>query len=140
MALSAGQLMEKGEINGLKAATGVADTTFTATLALLTAAPTATDIAMSSETEYAATGYARQAYGPTTPTAASPSVASNTSTITFGPFTASVTGTITWAMLCDSTAGGTSLPYAAFLLGTARTPLTGDSLQCAASAFTLTLT
>lgn len=140
MPLSSGQLLEKGEINGLKAATGQTATTFTATLALLTAAPSATDLTMAAETEYGATGYSRQAFGPNTPTSASPSVVSNTSTITFGPFTASVSGTITWAILCDSTAGSTAVVYAAFLLGTARTPLTGDSLQAAASAFTLTLT
>ena len=140
MPLSSGQLLEKGEINALKAATGQAITTFTSTLALLTAAPSATDLTMAAETEYGATGYARQAFGPNTPTSASPSVVSNTSTITFGPFTASVSGTITWAVECDSTAGSTAVVYAAFLLGTARTPLTGDSLQAAASAFTLTLT
>lgn len=144
--LSAGQLLEKGEINALLAATGQAITTFTATLALLTTAatgvldPTNTTMAGASITEVSTgSAYARQAYGPTTPTSASPSVVKNTSTITFGPFT-SAPGTITWGILCDSTSGTTAVIYGAFLLGTARTPLTGDSLQAAANAFTFTET
>lgn len=139
-ALSAGQLMKQGEVNAAKAAVGATATTYTPFLAILTAAPTATDTIMTSETEYAtATGYARQAYGAGTPSSASPSVVSNSSTITFGPFT-SAPGTGTWGVLCDSSSSTTANLYAALLMTTARTPLTGDSLQSAANAFALTLT
>lgn len=140
MALSAGQLLKNGEVNAAKAAVGAVAATYTPFLALLTAAPTATDTIMTSETEVStSTGYARQAYGATTPTAASPSVVSNASTITYGPFT-SGTGSITWGVLCDSSSSTTANLYAALLLSTARSPLTGDSLQAAANAFALTIT
>lgn len=89
--------------------------------------------------EYGATGYSRQIFGPTTPTVASPSVISNTATVTFGPFTASVSGTVNWGFLTDATgagSGGTAKLMAAFLLTSSRTPALGDSLQAAASAFT----
>jgi hypothetical protein len=92
-------------------------------------------------TEFGATaGYSRQVFGPTTPTVASPSVISNTAVITFGPVSGSITGTpIVWGVGTDNTgagAGGTAKLMAAFLLATARTPISGDSLQAAASAFT----
>jgi hypothetical protein len=93
----------------------------------------------SGPTEYGATGYARQVFGPTTPTVASPSVISNTGALTWGPFTASVSGTVIWGMLTDATgagSGSTAKLIAAFLLTSSRTPATGDSLQAAASAFT----
>jgi len=140
MPLAAGQLMKNGEINAAKAAVGAAATTYTPFLALLTAAPTATDTIMTSETEVAtSTGYARQAYGAGSPTSASPSVVGNSGTITFGPFT-SAPGSITWGVLCDSSSSTTANLYAALLLSTARSPLTGDSLQAAANAFALTIT
>lgn len=139
-ALSAGQYMEKGEVNAQKAGTGQTATTYTGYLALLTAAPTATDATMAAETEYGASGYTRQTYGATAPTAASPSVVDNTSAVTWGPFTGGTGASVTWAMLCDASSGTTANNYAALLLGTARTPLTGDSMQAAAAAFALTLT
>jgi hypothetical protein len=55
--------------------------------------------------EYAtASGYARQAYGPTAATAASPSQAWNTSQLTWGPFT-SAPGTANWGILCTLVSG-----------------------------------
>jgi hypothetical protein len=95
---------------------------------------------MAQVTEFGATGYARQVFGPTTPTVASPSVISNTAVITFGPVSGSITGTpIVWGLGTDATgagAGTTAKLMAAFLLAVARTPISGDSLQAAASAFT----
>lgn len=106
-------------------------------LALLTAAPPAgTDLTMAAETEYGPfTGYARQVYGPGAPSSASPSVLSNGSVITWGPFT-SPTGTVTWAMCCDAVSGTTANNIAAYLLASSRTPQNGDSLQAAIASFT----
>lgn len=144
--LSAGQLMESGETQALAAITlkTQSPATASAPLALSTAAatgvldPTNTTMAGASINEYGATGYSRVAFGPGSPSSASPSVISNASTITFGPFTASVTGTISWGILTQGSSG-TALAIAAFLLTTARTPITGDSLQAAAAAFTCQL-
>jgi hypothetical protein len=140
--ITLGQLMESGEKQALAQIFLQAQgpTTAAAPLALSTAATgvlnsAETTMAGASINEYAATGYARTAFGPSAPSSASPSVISNSGTITFGPFTASVTGTIVWGILTQGTAG-TALTIAAFLLTTARTPLTGDSLQAAAAAFT----
>jgi len=103
-------------------------------LALLTATPldTALTMAAGSITEYTATGYARQVFGPTSATAAEPSVISNTATITFGPFTAG-TG---YAAIVDAVSGTSANIIACVALTASRTPATGDSLQAAASAFT----
>jgi len=109
-------------------------------LALLTAAPTQTDATMAAETEFSTSdGYARQPFGPTTPTVASPSVTGNTATITFGPITTAAPGTATWAMLCNAVSGTTANNICAFLLANPRTPLVGDSLTAAPSAFTCTV-
>lgn len=105
-------------------------------IALLTAAPTDTNLTMAAVTEYAATGYARQVFGPTSATAAEPSVISNTSTITFGPFTAGTGATVTHAAICDAVSGTAANIIATVALTASRTPATGDSLQAAASAFT----
>lgn len=106
------------------AASGVVDNTWTT---------------MASPSEYGATGYSRQIFGPTTPTVASPSVIGNTGTLTYGPFTAAVSGTVFWGLLTDNTGAGsgtTAKLMCAFLLTSSRTPALGDSLQAAASAFT----
>lgn len=105
-------------------------------LALLTATPTDTNLTMAAVTEYAATGYARQVFGPTSATAAEPSVISNTGIITFGPFTAGTGATVTHAVICDAVSGTTANIIASVALTASRTPATGDSLQAAASAFT----
>jgi hypothetical protein len=94
---------------------------------------------MAQVTEYGATGYTRQVFGPAAPSVASPSVISNTGTITFGPFSSSPGTTVNWGVGTDATgggAGGTAKLMAAFLITTPRTPISGDSLQAAASAFT----
>ena len=92
--ISAGQLMTTAEQEALaqvfRKAQGPAISSWY--LALLTNAASGsldnTWTTMAQVTEFsAASGYARQVFGPTTPTAASPSVISNTATITFGPLT-----------------------------------------------------
>lgn len=105
-------------------------------VALLTATPTDTNLTMAAVTEYAATGYSRQVFGPTSATAAQTSVISNTSTITFGPFTAGTGATITHAAICDASSGTTANIIATVALTSSRTPATGDSVQVAASALT----
>lgn len=105
-------------------------------IALLTATPTDTNLTMAAVTEYGATGYARQVFGPTTATAAEPSVISNTGVITFGPFTAGTGAAVTHAAVCDAVSGTTANIIGTVALTTSRTPATGDSLQAAASAFT----
>lgn len=143
--ISAGQLMTFAEQEALaqvfRKAQGPAISS--AYLALLTNATSAsvdnTWTTMASVAEFSAvSGYSRQIFGPTTPTVASPSVISNTATITFGPLT-TPSGTVNWGMLTDATgagAGTTAKLVAAFLLTTPRTPISGDSLQAAANAFT----
>jgi hypothetical protein len=105
-------------------------------LALLTAAPTDTNLTMAAVTEYAATGYARQIYTPAAATAAEPSVVANSNVITFGPFTAGTGGVVTHAAICDAVSGTTANIIATVALTASRTPANGDSLQAAASAFT----
>lgn len=145
--IAAGQLMTFAEQEALaqvfRKTQGPSPTSAPSWLALLTNALSGsvdnTWTTMTSVSEYGATGYARVQFGPTTPTAASPSVISNTGILSFGPFTASVTGTINWGMLTDNTGSGsgtTAKLICAFLVTTPRTPLTGDSVAAAANAFT----
>lgn len=106
-------------------------------LALLTAAPTDTNLTMAAVTEYAATGYARQVFGPGSATAAEPSVIANAAIITFGPMTAGTGGVVTHFAICDAVSGTTANIIATGALGSSRTPAVGDSLQAAAAAFTV---
>jgi len=105
-------------------------------LALLTATPTDTNLTMAAVTEYGATGYARQIFGPTAATAAEPSVTQNTGILTFGPFTAGTGATVTHAAVCDAVSGTAANIIGTVALTASRTPATGDSLQAAAGAFT----
>jgi hypothetical protein len=112
-------------------------------LALLTNAATGsvdnTWTTMASVSEYGATGYARLVFAPGSPTAASPSVISNSGTLTFGPMTAGTGATVIWGMLTDNTGTGTGTTaklMCAFLLANSRLPLVGDSLTAAIAAFT----
>lgn len=142
MPLSVGQFMENGEKRAVAAATGQAVATLTTVyMALLTAAPAAgTDLTMASETEYGATGYARQSLTTASAwnaaTSASPSVISNTATITWGPTSSSPGTTVTWGMLTDTLSSTAGLLHIVYLLTTPRTPISGDSVQAAAGAFT----
>lgn len=108
-------------------------------LALLTATPSDTSLTMASVTEYAATGYARQVFGPGAATGGTPAggaTISNAGVITFGPFTAGTGATVTHAAVCDASSGTSANIIATVALTTSRTPATGDSLQATASAFT----
>jgi hypothetical protein len=138
--LSAGQLFQYAEQQALNAVFLKAQSPAVAAtyMALSTSAASgvlqSTEIAMSGTTinEYAtASGYARQSYGPTTPTAASPSQLWNTAQLTWGPFTAPP-GTANWGICCNAVSGTAAATIAAFLLSSARTPAIGDSLQAAA--------
>ena len=143
MALSVGQLNEHGEQISLEAVFRKTQSAAAGSiwLALVTAAPNATDLTMAALTEFSTSdGYARQVFAPGSATAASPSVIANSGTITYGPITTGAPGTCTWAVLTDAVSGTTSLVLASFLLANSRTPLIGDSLTAAASAFTCTLT
>lgn len=145
MALSAGQIMEYGEKQALNGVFGKSTVTATTLyLALLTAAPAAgTDLTMAAETEYGATSYARATLTVssafTGPSSASPSVMTNSGTISYGPFTAGTGGVITWAMLTDTASSTAGNCIVAFLLANSRTPLVGDSLSAAANAFSCTV-
>src|SRR5690349_7160109 len=77
-------------------------------LALLTAAPTDTNLTMAAVTEYGATGYARQTIAWSAATAAEPSVIANSGTITFGPFTAGTGATVSHLAVCDAVSGTTA--------------------------------
>lgn len=105
-------------------------------LALLTAAPTDTNLTMAAVTEYSATGYARQVFGPGSASAAEPSVISNSGVITFGPFTAGTGSAVTHAAICDAVSGTSANIIGTVALTSSRTPATGDSLQAAIAAFT----
>jgi hypothetical protein len=138
--LSAGQLFQYAEVQALNAVflklqSPVAAATY---MALSTAATsgvlqsTETTMAGATINEYAtASGYARQNYGPTVPTAASPSQIWNTALMTWGPFT-SAPGTCNWGICCTAVSGTAANTIAAFLLASSRTPAIGDSLQAAA--------
>lgn len=106
-------------------------------LALLTALPTDTTLTMAGVTEYGATGYARQVIAWGAATAAEPSVISNSGTITFGPMTAGTGGVVTHFAICDAASGTTANIIATGALTSSRTPAVGDSLQAAASSFTI---
>lgn len=103
---------------------------------LLTAAPTDTNLTMASLTEYAATGYARQVFGPGSATAAEPSVISNAGIITYGPMTAGTGSAVSHTAVCDAVSGTTANIIGTVALTSSRTPAVGDSLQAAAGAFT----
>jgi hypothetical protein len=105
-------------------------------LALLTAAPTDTNLTMAAVTEYGATGYARQTIAWSAATAAEPSVIANSGTITFGPFTAGTGATVSHVAVCDAVSGTTANIIGTVALTASRTPATGDSLQAAAAAIT----
>jgi hypothetical protein len=138
--LSAGQLFQSAEKQALEAfflktQSPVVAATY---MALSTAAATgvlqSTEVTMAGATinEYnTSTGYARQSYGPTVATSASPSQIWNTAILTWGPFT-SAPGTCFWGICCNAASGTGAATIAAFLLASSRTPSIGDSLQAAA--------
>jgi hypothetical protein len=143
--ISAGQLMTYAEQQALAAVFLVTQSPAAAAtyMSLLTNAASGslddTWTTMAQVTEYMAgpaNGYARQSYGPGSPSVASPSVISNGSSMTWGPFTTSPATAIVWGMCCTAATGTTASLICAFLLATARTPISGDSLQAASASFT----
>lgn len=135
----AGELSRFGAQRALDAATGrAAPATFTASIALCTTAPT--DSALG--TEYTATGYARQTFTPTAPSAADPPETHNSNLMTFGPFTAGTGATISHAEMMDVSSAGTALAdmTAWWSLTVSRTPAVNDSLQVAIASGSLTAT
>ena len=136
-----GEFSQVGATIGLDAVTGRAtQTARTMYLALLTAAPSDTTT-LATMTEYAATGYSRQAYTPAAPADnAGAQRTSNTNTISFGPLTGANGGsTITHAALVSAASGTTGDLVAFWTLDASRTPAANDTVTVAASAITLSL-
>jgi hypothetical protein len=137
--LSTGQLFQYAEQQAMNAVTlkvqsPAAAATYMALSTTAVGALQSTETTMAGATigEYAtASGYARQNYGPTAATAASPSQVWNTAIITWGPLT-SAPGTCFWGILCTLASGTAANCIASFLLASSRTPAIGDSLQAAA--------
>jgi hypothetical protein len=138
--LSAGQLFQYAEQQALQAVFRTLQSPAAAATYMALSTSAASGVLQSTETtmagttinEYAtASGYARQAYGPVAPTAASPSQTYNTAQLTWGPFT-SAPGTCFWGICCTAVSGTAANCIAAFLLASSRTPAIGDSLQAAA--------
>jgi len=135
----AGQFSTTGANAALDAVTGRATQTARTTyLALLTAAPTdSTTLATMAElTTPGQSGYARQPVTWTAPTS-DPSSTSNSSTITYGPFTADL-GNVTHCALVSASTGTAGDLLAYWSLDSARDPASGDSIQFAAGALVLT--
>lgn len=142
--ISAGQIVQTQEKAALLAATGQLVSAITNSyMALATNAASGsidnTWILMSSGVvEPTDTSYGRKTIANASnwnaPTSASPSVVSNSLSMTWGPWVANASAAITWAVLASLATAG--IPWIAYLLTTPRTPLLGDSVQAAASAFT----
>lgn len=92
-----------------------------------------TTIAESGVTEYTATGYSRQIVAFGAATVATPSVMSNSGTVTWGPFTAGTGAIVRYLLIVDSASGAGNV-IDVIQLTADRTPATGDSLQAAAAA------
>lgn len=137
----AGEFSDAGSSKALDAVTGRATVSSATTyLALLTAAPGDTTT-LSGMTEYGATGYSRQSVTWASPALNGSNVpeTSNTATLTFGPFTASVTGTITHCALVSASSGTTGSILAWWSLDSSRTPATNDSLEITAGNLKLSV-
>ncbi len=120
-------------VSGRAAGPGVRTTYLT----LLTAAPTDTTTP-ATMTETTMTGYARQADTWTVPSGA-PIESHNSNVMTFGPVTGTMATVSHFAIVSSSS--GTAGDFLAWgALTTSRTPSSGDSLQAAASAFSLNCT
>lgn len=135
-----GQFSRLGKQRALDVVTGQSSpSTYSGFVALTTTTPSDS----TTGTEYAATGYARQAVAWSAPTAADPPVTSTTGQLTFGPFTAGTGSTISYGELTDQSAGAitaTTQMYAWWTFGTPKTPANGDSATIAVAALTLSFT
>lgn len=140
----AGEFSDAGSNYALDLVTGRATNPFTASsrttyLALLSAAPSDTST-LATMTEITTSGYARQSVTWSTP-ALSGGIPEthNTSTVTFGPFTADPPN-ITHCALVSASSGTTGDFLIWWALTSARDPATGDSLSFAGTTgITITL-
>jgi hypothetical protein len=107
-------------------------------LALLTAAPTDTTT-LSTMTEVTTTGYARQAVTWGAPTAADPTVTSNSAAITFGPFTANMASATTHCALVSSSSGTTGDFLMWWALDFSKQAALNESIQFAIAALSMSL-
>lgn len=135
----AGQFSTTGANSALDAVTGRATQTARTTyLALLTAAPTdsTTMSTMTELTTPGSNGYSRQSVSWSAPSS-DPSSTANSGTVTFGPFSADL-GVVTHCALVSASTGTAGDLVAYWSLDTSRDPASGDSIQFAAGALTLT--
>lgn len=138
-----GEFSRVGAQYALDIVSGRATNPFTASsrttyLALLTSAPT-DSTTLATMAEVTTSGYARQSITWSAPSAADPPETHNTNTITFGPFTADPPNVTHWAVVSASSGTtGDFLMWGAWT--TARDAASGDSLQVAASALSMTAT
>lgn len=133
----AGEASNFGAGAALDAMTGRATQTARTTyLALLSAAPGDTTT-LATMTEITTAGYARQSVAWSSPTG-DPRSTSNSSAVTFGPFTADPPN-VTHVALVSASSGTTGDFIYYWALDTARDGITGDSLQFAAGALVMTL-
>lgn len=122
----------------LDAASGRAtQTARTMYLALLTAVPTAT-MTPATMTEISTAGYARQAVTFNAPTAASPSVQTNSGALTFGPFSADPPN-VPYLGLVSSSSGTSGQMTWGWTADTARDAASGDSIQVASAALSMSV-
>lgn len=136
-----GEFSDAGSNRALDAVTGRATVSSQTTyLALLTSAPTDTS-AISALSEYGATGYSRQAVTWSSPALNGSNVpeTSNSATLSYGPFTASVSGTISHAALVSAASGTSGSVLAWWSLDASRTPSTNDSLEITAGNLKLSV-
>ena len=133
----AGQLSTTGANISLDAATGRAtQAARTVYLALVTVAPSDTTT-VATMTEVTTAGYARQICAFSAPTG-DPSTASNTSTITFGPFSADPPN-VAYACLVSSASGSSGDLIAYWTANAAVDAANGESIQVAAGGLTLSI-
>lgn len=140
-----GQFSDTGGLRALDAVTGRATVTTRPTyLALLTTAPTdaqvAGTIAMTEYLTVGANGYTRQLVTWTTPVVDGTSTlptSSNGTSMTFGPFTGSISGTVTHAALVTATTGTSGDLVAWWQLDASRTPATNDAITVTTAALVL---
>lgn len=133
-----GQGTRTGVQKGLDAMNGrVTQTASTRYLCLLSAAPSTTTT-LSTMTEVSTAGYARQAAAWGAATSADPRVAANTGLITFGPFSADPPN-IPYAGLATVSSGTAGDLDYIWTLDTPRDAASGDSIQVAIGALTMSL-
>jgi hypothetical protein len=136
-----GALTDRGADIALDAVTGrTAAAARTMYLCALTADPTRTGT-MATMTEYAATGYARQAYTPSAPaTSGNNRLTNNTNTITFGPLTGATGAVaITHLALVSAATGTAGDLVARWAVDASRSPAAGDSISVAISGVSASL-